>query len=317
MKKRLKWGITLILIMTCSALFLTGCGTGTEKDTEGAEKTMPTLSFGAVSSIDSLPMVIAEEKGFFKDYGVIVDLKLFTSAKDRDVALEGGALDGLIADSVALSIYENAEKNMKIVSTTTGNFSVVVNKNSTIDTLKALKGKRMAISENTMMDYLSDYVAKEAGFSPSDLKKVAIPAIPARLEAMNSDQVDAAILPAPFDLISKEKGHKTLETLSNKELEISHILFNSKTNKESIKAFLKAYNQGVDYLNTHDVSEYEDILIEKVGYPKESKGSIELPKFNKATLPEAKNVQAVFDWSYDKGIVKKKIEAKPLLLMIK
>ena len=32
-----------------------------------------------------------------------------------------------------------------------------------------------------------------------DIEKVAIPAMPARLEALRNNQVDAAILPAPFN----------------------------------------------------------------------------------------------------------------------
>ena len=94
--------------------------------------------------------------------------------------------DGVIADEIAISIYQNSGIDMKITGATNGAWTLVVGKDSGIENLEDLKGKKMAISENTMIDYLSDYIAEENGVNSSEIEKIAIPAMPARLEALRN-----------------------------------------------------------------------------------------------------------------------------------
>lgn len=51
--------------------------------------------------IDSIPFIIAQEKGYFKEEGVDVELQYFKSAMDRDSALQSGNLDGGVSDMLA------------------------------------------------------------------------------------------------------------------------------------------------------------------------------------------------------------------------
>ena len=65
-----------------------------------------TLSFGAMGSIDAVPLVIAQEKGYFEEEGLNVNLEIFTAAKDRDAALQAGELDGVLADEAAIQFIK-------------------------------------------------------------------------------------------------------------------------------------------------------------------------------------------------------------------
>lgn len=305
------------LLTTFMALAMVGTMAGCAKTKTEEVKETKKLSFGAMSSIDIVPIVIAKEKGYFEEEGLELDFQLFTAAKDRDAALQAGELDGVIADEIAISIYQNSGIDMKITGATNGAWTLVVGKDSGIENLEDLKGKKMAISENTMIDYLSDYIAEENGVNSSEIEKIAIPAMPARLEALRNKQVDAAILPAPFNDTAVADGGKGLDTIDNANIMISAIGFlqdQIDNNEEAIKAFFTGYNKAVEYMKNTDIKEYEDIVIKTVGYSEDTKGNIILPELNTNYLPDAEKVQAVFNWSKNNGIISKDLKAEDVII---
>ncbi|WP_042276545.1 ABC transporter substrate-binding protein [[Clostridium] dakarense] len=272
-----------------------------------------TLRVGVMGSIDAIPLVLAKENGYFKELGLDLDLQIFKAAKDRDAALQAGELDGVLADEVAISIYQNSGIDMKITGTTNGTFTLVAGKDSGVKSANDLKGKKIGISERTMMDYLADYIATENGMNAKDIEKVAIPAMPARLEALRNNQIDAAILPAPFNDTAIADGGKEIVKLYNKDIMISTTGFlQDAINKkpEAIKDFYKAYNKSIDYINNNDISKYEDIVISTVGYSEDMRGNIKLPDFKANYLPSEEKVQKVFDWSKENKIITKELKAK-------
>lgn len=304
---------TAMAVMMVTAM--TGCSKPVEENvSENANQT--TLRVGVMGSIDVIPMVIANEKGLFEEEGINVDLQIFQSAKDRDAALQAGELDGVLADEVAISIYQNSGIDMKITGTTNGYWTLVAGKDSGINSLKDLKNKKMGISERTMIDYLADYIATENGVSTEDVEKVAIPAMPARLEVLKNNQIDAAILPAPFNDTAIADGGKEITKISNKDIMISSTAFLQEVideNGEAVKSFYNAYDKAIEYINNTDISEYEDIVISTVGYPEDTRGNIVLPEFKKNYLPSEERVQAVFDWSKANGIITKDLVAKDII----
>lgn len=305
------------LFATFMALAMVGTMVGCTKTKTEEVKEIKKLSFGAMSSIDIVPIVIAKEKGYFEEEGLDLDFQLFTAAKDRDAALQAGELDGVIADEIAISIYQNSGIDMKITGATNGAWTLVVGKDSGIENLKDLKNKKMAISQNTMIDYLSDYIAEENGVNSSEIEKIAIPAMPARLEALRNKQVDAAILPAPFNDIAVADGGKGLATIDNADIMISAIGFlqdQIDNNEDAIKAFFTGYNKAVEYMKNTDLKEYEDIVIKTVGYSEDTKGNIILPELNTNYLPDTEKVQAVFNWSKNNGIISKDLKAEDVII---
>ena len=174
----------------------------------------------------------------------------------------------------------------------------------------------MGISERTMMDYLADYIATENGMEAKDIEKIAIPAMPARLEALRNNQIDAAILPAPFNDIAIADGSKEITKIYNSDIMISSLGFLQEvidSNPEAVQGFYKAYNEAIEYVNNTDISEYEDIVISTVGYSEDARGNIVLPEFKLNYLPSEERVQAVFDWSFENKIIDKKLNAKDVI----
>ncbi|MBU3130892.1 ABC transporter substrate-binding protein [Clostridium gasigenes] len=302
---------TMVLAM---ATTMVACGNKKEETAEKGAKT--TLRVGVMGSIDAVPLVIAKENGYFEELGIDLDLQIFKAAKDRDAALQAEQLDGVLCDEVAISIYQNSGIDMKITGTTNGSWTLVAGKDSEINSIDDLVGKKVGISERTMIDYLADNIANENGIDASSIEKVAVPAMPARLEALKNNQIDAAILPAPFNDTAIADGGREITKIYNKDIMISTTAFLQEIitkNPKDIKNFYKAYDKAIDYINNNDISKYEDIIISTVGYSEDMRGNIELPEFKNNYLPSEEKVQTVLDWSKAKGIITKELKAKDVI----
>lgn len=308
---KLKKIITLAMATVMTAAMV-ACGS--EKQEIQSEKT--TLRVGVMGSIDAVPLVIAQQNGYFEEEGIDLDLQIFKAAKDRDAALQAGQLDGVLCDEVAISIYQNSDIDMKITGTTTGSWTLVAGKDSGITNLSDLKGKKVGISENTMIEYLADDIALSNGLQVSDVEKVAIPAMPARLEALKNNQIDAAILPAPFDDTAIAEGGIEVTKIYNNDIMISVTAFLQEVidqEPSAIKGFYNSYNKAIEFINSNDISEYEDVIISTVGYSDDMRGNIVLPEFKMNYLPTEEKVQNVLDWSKNKGLLTKDVEAKDVM----
>lgn len=306
MKKTLIVLLALLLLLPLSA-----CAT------KPSDKT---LTIGALPSIDVMPFVIAEQQGHFKKYGVNFKLELFKSAKDRDAAFQAGTLDGLCCDEVAVCIYQNAGTDLKITGMTDGEYVLVAGKNSGIKTMADMKGKSVAISEKTLIEYTLDSILAKNGMQAADVVKTAVPAVPMRLEMLNEAKADAALLPEPFATFAINDGGIALSSATGIGLYPSVIAFTKQTidaRRADIAAMYKAYNDGVDYLNSTPIATYEDLIIKTVGYPENMKGKIVLPKYTKNNLPLQGDLQAVISWAAAKGLCQGTLDAKGLVVAVR
>lgn len=307
--------LTLASMMAFSTV---GCSSqdASAKETKALTET---ITIGVMGSVDAIPLVIAQEKGYFEEAGVEVQVEVFKAAKDRDAALQADALDGVLADQVAIAIYQNAGIDMKITGITDGQFGLVAGANSGIASIEDIKGKKIGISENTVIEYTLDKILEDNGMTPDDVEKVVIPPMPNRLEMVNSGQIDAAIMPNPFSDAAEAAGGKTIEKIDNTGRYISVTAFKQDvidTKEAELKAFYSAYDKAVEYLNTTDISEYEDTIITVVGYPEDMRGNIIMPTFRKNQLPESAQIEEVLTWSTHKGLLTKELKSEDVVYEI-
>ncbi|MFZ5969695.1 MAG: ABC transporter substrate-binding protein [Bacillota bacterium] len=304
----------VILIAFLFVISLSACSS--PKETAADPTSKQTLNIGAVSSVDVIPIIIADEKGFFEKEGVTVNFQPFKSAKDRDAAFQGGTLDGIICDQIAISLYHNADFDVKITGITDGDFNLVANPSSGIRSINDIKGKSVAISEKTVIEYTLDKMLLNNGMEPTDVQKIMVPPIPTRLEMLRNNQVDVALLPEPFSTLALKDGGILLGSASDEGLSPSVTAFTQEaidTKASEIQAFYRAYHEAVDYINRTPISEYEDTIIKTVGYPEEMKGKIDLPTFRKNVLPTEAEVQSVIDWTVKNSLVTKTLHPKDLM----
>ena len=270
-------------------------------------KKLQAITVGVLPDVDSIPLIIADNNGYFKDENLEVKIQSFKSAMERDAALQTGNLDGAVSDILAAAFAKEGGFDVKITSKTDGSYKLLVGKDSGIVDMAGLKDKSVAISKNTIIEYATDRMLETAGMTGNDINKTAIPQIPTRLEMLQNGKIDAATLPEPLASVAMGNGAILLNSSDNLDINPGVLLFMTKTlnaKPDEIKAFYKAYNKAVDYLKTQDQSKYIDVLIEKAGFPPEVRDTIKLPAYSKAELPTEKDFNSVIDWLTKNNLIK-------------
>ncbi len=313
-KNDLKKSLLKITALACiTALFLTGCSAkkesaqdqaGLQESTTKAEDEV-LLRIGMMSSSDVIPFVLINEKGLADKYQLELQLETFSSAKDRDAALQAGELDGVITDYIGICMYQNANLDVRITGITDGDYILMAGKNTGISDISQIKGKSIAISENTLIDYTMDQILQNNGLASDDVVKEIVPRIPDRLELLRNDKIDLGLMPEPFATIALKDGAVFLGSANAIGLYPAVSAFTVDALEEksaAIKKFYLAYNEAVDYMNQTDLSEYEETVIKAVGYPEEMKGKIEVKAFRTSTLPPREDVEDAIAWASARGL---------------
>lgn len=307
------------MIVAFSMAAASGCGASNKQAPQptAAPESKPaqTLSIGIMPDVDSIPLVIAKQQGYFEKEGVTVNLESFKSAMDRDSALQAGKIDGAISDVLAAAFAKEGGFDVKITSKTDGSYKLLVNKDAKISSLSDLKGKSIAISKNTLIEYTTDLMVQEGKIKPEDLNKQIIKDIPARLEMLQQGKIDAATLPEPLASVAIKNGAKLLNSSDKLGIRPGILLFTTKTlqgKSTEVKAFYKAYNQAVEYLQKEPVDKYIDMLIKDNGFPEAVKGTITVPSYTKAAMIQEKDFDNVIKWLKEKQLIKNDYKFKDL-----
>lgn len=297
-----------IMLIGVMLLVLSGCG---NKKTEVGGTTtgkLPNITIGIMPDVDSIPFIIAQEKGYFKEEGIEVTISPFKSAVDRDSALQSGNLDGTISDMLAVAFAKSGGFDVTITSLTSGSYKLVVNQNETAPTIEELKGKDVAISKNTIIEYVTDRIMIAGGLVPQDINKIFIPQIPTRLEMLQNGKISAATLPEPMATIAVKNGGRILNSSDQLGISPGVMIFTTKAvgeKEKEIRAMYRAYNKAIDYLAHEPMENYIDVLIEKGGFPSSVKGALVLPKYQKAAAPKGKDVEECMKWLQDRQLIPK------------
>lgn len=298
----------LILVL---GLGLVGCS-----QKQASEVPAKTITIGVMPDVESIPFLIAEKNGYFAKQGVAVKIVHFNAAKDRDSALQSGQLDGVITDVLAVVFANEGGINLKICAKNDGNVELMAGKNSGINSITDLRGKSVGLSTNTIMEYTADQMLAAGGLKAAEVKKVAIPQLPTRLEMLQGGKVEAAILPEPLAGLAVKNGARVLASTDAMGTKAGAIAFTGKSLQESpaeIKAVFRAYNDAVAYLAQEPLASYVDFIIEAQGFPVEVKESLQLPKYSQAALPSEAVFNDVVKWLKDKNLIKGSYEYKNLV----
>ncbi len=294
----------LLLSMLILALVLAaGCGNSNDK----TQKDLQPITIGLMPDTDSLPFIIAKEKGYFAEEGIEVNIQQYKSAMDRDSALQSGNLDGAVSDMLAVAFAKAGGFDVKVTSFTDGSYKLIASKDAGINNVKALAGKDVAVSRNTIIEYVTDQILAKEGMDSESINKVIIPQIPTRLEMLQNGKLAAATLPEPMASIAVSNGCTYVTGSDELGINPGVIMFTAKTvdNKTAeIAAMYRAYNKAVDYLNNTSRDEYIDLVVEKGGFPPAAKEALKLPEYHKAALPKESDVTDCIKWLNNKGLVK-------------
>ncbi|MCL6638658.1 MAG: ABC transporter substrate-binding protein [Firmicutes bacterium] len=271
------------------------------------------IRIGLLPIVDSLPFVVAEEKGYFRAEGVDVELLNFTSAVERDSALQARAIDGTLGDVLAVASLNQGGVPTRIVSLGLGEtggegrFAILAAPGSGITKPEDLKNIPVAVSLNSIIEYITDSLLLERGFTQEEIKKESIPMIPVRYEMLMNGQIKAACLPDPLATLAQKKGAVLVidDTASN--LSQTVIYFRNDfldRNAKNVARFMKAYARAVKDIDENP-NAYKSTLAEKIKVPPEALAVFEVDHFPLPQMPDKGQLEKVVGWMAAKGLLKK------------
>jgi NitT/TauT family transport system substrate-binding protein len=204
------------------------------------------------------PLWVTYERGFFRKYGVDVQIVFIESGSttvqsliSKEVAFAQMAGAGAIqsrlrgSDVVMIAGFLN-----------TLDYQLMVDKSITRP--DQLKGKIMAVSRfGSSSDFATRYALEKYGLVPEkDVTILEIGSQPARFAALEAGRIQAAMVAVPLTLKAKALGFQSLADLQMLGLEYQHTGLATtqaliKSRPDLVRNIMKAYVEGIHYYKTH------------------------------------------------------------------
>ena len=315
---------TALLLCGAMAAGLIACGNN-EAPAGSAPSSAPPASeeqssnvvrVGVLSIADSLPIFAAEQENMFADAGLNVEIYPFASSSDQSKAVEAGELDVVMNDMIVQSLMKKADTNTKVVSLAfgatqqEGRFVVVAAPNSGITKPEDLEGKRVAISTNTMMEYLMDQYEKYYNLDADSIELVNMPDLMLRVETLlQGNDIDAAILPDPLAAFALANGgisvidDTTLDENYSQSVYLATDDFID-NNKGTLDKFMNVLFQAMTDINENP-DKYRELLMEKAKVPEQLQEDYPMPTFTPGAVPSEQEVARLEAWMVENQLLDK------------
>ncbi len=270
------------------------------------------LKMGLLPILDILPFYVAEQKGYFEAEGINVEFVPVKSAQERDALMQAGEIDGMLNDLISTGLFNRDDVQIQIVATArraypeSPQFRVLAAPDGNVTSASDLAGVPIGISQNTIIEYITDRLLEAEGLSPDQIEILEVSAIPVRFEQLMEGQIQAATLPDPLAQ-GAVAGGATLVVDDSQHTQYSQSVLSFSTEAigakpNSIKKFLKAWNRAVADLNSNP-DQFSDLLIEQGRVPESIQGSYQMPPFPEGEVPSQTEWQDVVDWLLEKGLI--------------
>ncbi len=300
--------LSLLILIVLLATVLTGCAPAKPEDTS--------LKIALIPVLDVIPVFIAQQNGYFAEQGIQVEGIPVKSAQERDVLIQTGQVDGMLTDLISTGLFNKESVKVKAVYTTRRSypnapvFRVLAGPKTDIKSPTDLKGVPIGVSQNTVIEYLTDRILEAEGLQRSDIAVVEVSAIPVRYEQLLNGNLKAATLPDPLAQAAITAGAKLVvddsKYASESQSVLSFRLETLKAKPNTVKKFLVAWEKAVKELNAHP-EKYQSVLIEQGRVPKSIENSYKMPPFPERGVPTAAEVADVVKWLREKGLVGREI----------
>jgi NitT/TauT family transport system substrate-binding protein len=228
----------------------------------GGAKAADKVSVGIANTLNDAPLYIAQERGFFRDEGLDVELIVLDSGAKMIAPLGTGQLD-VGAGALSAGFYNAVDRNVaiKIVAdrgrtAPWSDYQMVVIRKDLVDSgafksLADLKGKKMAAAAPgvTSLSVLNEAM-KSAGLTFKDVETVFMP-FPQQVVALRNQAIDGSIMTEPFATQVAKAGFGVRFVSTEKFYpgdQVGVIFYSEKLIKERqdvAKRFMKAYLRAI------------------------------------------------------------------------
>ena len=249
------------------------------------------LNIGVMPAVDTAPIFLAKDSGYFEELNLDVNIEVYTNAQNRQSALQTNSIDGAMTDLIAVATNVNNGFDIKATMSTDGMFVLLSKK----DQVNA-KDLSIGMMEISVSNFLVDHWLSD----DYSVKKVYINAIPARLEAVLTNQLDMGLFPEPIASVGEMKG---LEKLSYEPIDgfsPDVMVFTNQAIEEkssAIKVFHEGYNKAVKDINEDESLARQAIIDNIPNVSEELKDVMDLPTYHMGRLPNKAYLNKVIEWT--------------------
>lgn len=211
------------------------------------------------------------QQGFFAKQGLDVEISDMAGDARVQQAFAAGSLDFGLGSGPGMAFAAKGSPGFAVAAFAgpPRNISAIVLRDSTINKIADLKGKRIAVSTTgSLSDWLAKQMAIQEGWGQDGIQAVPLGAIPASIAALKAKQVDAVVLAteAGFRLEERQEG-RVVATLDRYAPHfITHVVFAQKTlianNPGLVERFLQGFFSAIAFMKTH--KEETSVLAERI-----------------------------------------------------
>ena len=190
--------IAVVAIVAIGGYFLMGGGSDT-------------VTIGYLPSDHDAALFVADAQGKYAENGINTRLVQFNNGGDLMTAMASGDVDvGYVGITPVLSSIEKGVPIKVISAAQTEGSGIVVAKDSNINSVSDLAGKKIATpGEASIQHMLLTYYLEQNGMSINDVKVSAMK-VPSMNDALKTNKIDGMITFEPYVSIAEKNGAKVL-----------------------------------------------------------------------------------------------------------
>lgn len=279
---------------------------------QGASQKIP-VNLGILPVVDTLPLLVGVERGFFEDHGIDLKLISFSSALERDLALQSGKINGYFGDLLNTMLLINAGQGLSILTAVFHTnprhrmFALLASPKSVITSIRQTEGEEVAISKASVIEYVLDRMLAQRGLQPTKIKKTEIRAIPIRCQMLLADKIRLAVLPEPLATKAESEGARALA--DDRDLDVTLTVLALKSDlvqkfPDLVTRLTGAYKRSVDAVNQNPEL-FKELLVQKTQFPPSLKQAYKVPSFPPVQRPVKKDIASVQNWLLERGLITK------------
>ena len=247
--------VCVVAIWLVIALAVIGCDWFNFKK---SEKEIDKVTLGVETSLLPAAVWVAENKGYFKDEGLDLDIKAFESGRLSFLAMLEGKVDISTVAPTPIMFSSFKRQDFRIFATFVYSYDdvkVIARKDKGINTGADLKGNRVGTPAGTTGQFVLSAFLTDSGLHPSEVQEVDIN--PSDLpDALKNNRVDAIVIWEPHAYNARQLLQGKVIRLPSSEVYKETFNFMvmkdfANDNPKVLKKFLRAIDKATIFIKSH------------------------------------------------------------------
>lgn len=300
LNKITKWMVAGVCLAVVT-LTLVGCQHKKEQTVKPAAPKVTRVDFAVDWSVDSLPFYVAASQGYFKQHHLDVSLKSVDTDLNRLNGIKANQYAGAVMGLPELLANGGDKPTVRVVGTTTDYVSLLTTDND-ITQLKQVQDQTVGTIANSTQAYALHLLLNQNKVPEDAVTITTMPDEAALQTALTGQSISAATLTDPTAISAQHQGARKLGQTAVGQMNNGIVFSNDviKHQSSDVKAFIDAYNEAVNYINAHPASsQYQDVLVNHLGYPSDNLDAVALPHFKKSSAVSSTSLGAIHQWLLD------------------